>query len=99
MVAIGGDFLDHQAVAGGFALQPELVARAAVEGGEAGFHGLAEGFFVHEADHQNAAGGVVLNDGGDQAVDFLKSRFIVRVNKKARRNCRGLDCSDEESDP
>ena len=59
-------------MAGGFALQPELVARAAVEGGKAGLDRLAPGLFVHEADHQDAAGGVVLNDRGDEAVEFCE---------------------------
>src|SRR5579863_6544977 len=49
-VAIGGYFLDHQAVTGTFALQPKLVAGAAIKGGEAGLHGFAEGFLIHEAD-------------------------------------------------
>ena len=80
-VAIGGDFLDHQAVAGAFALEPELVARAAVEGGEAGFDGLAEGLFIHEADHEDAAGGVILNDGGDQAVRF----FEIEIHRSYRQ--------------
>src|SRR5580704_9084597 len=39
LVAVGGDAFYDQAVAGAFALQPELLARAAVEGGEAGFNG------------------------------------------------------------
>jgi hypothetical protein len=55
VVAIGGDFLHDQAMPGAFALHPKLVARAAVEGDEAGFDGLAEGFLVHEADHEDAA--------------------------------------------
>ena len=42
-VAIGGDLLDDEAVAGAFALEPQLAAGAAPEGGEAGFDGFAEG--------------------------------------------------------
>ena len=78
MVAIGGDFLHDEAVAGAFALQPEFLARAAVEGGEAGLDGLAKGFFIHVADHEDAAGSVVLNDGGDQAVRFFEIEIHVR---------------------
>jgi hypothetical protein len=73
-IAIGGDFLDDQAVAGAFALEPELLARAAVEGGETGLDGAAEGLAVHVADHQDAAGGVVLDDGGDRGRRIWKNR-------------------------
>jgi hypothetical protein len=38
-VAIGGDFLDDEAVAGAFAFEPELPPGAAVEGGETGLDG------------------------------------------------------------
>ncbi len=71
-VAIGGNFLDDEAMTGGLALEPKLVAGAAIKGGEAGLHSLAEGLFVHEADHENAAGGGVLNDRGDEAVEFAE---------------------------
>src|ERR1035438_10060096 len=67
-VAIGGDFLDHEAVAGAFALEPQLAAGAAPEGGKTGFDGLAKGFLVHEADHEDASAGMILDDGGDEAV-------------------------------
>ena len=52
----------------------------AIKGGEAGFHGGTEGFFVHVPHHQDAPGGVVLNDGGDEAAGFLKveSHFGVQ---------------------
>jgi hypothetical protein len=76
-IAIGRDLLHHQPVPGAFALEPQLAPRAAIEGGEAGLHRLAEGLFVHVADHQNAARGVVLNDGGDEAVRFLKIQIHV----------------------
>jgi hypothetical protein len=48
----------------GFALHPELVAGAAIEGDVAGFARLAPGFFIHEADHEDATGLFVLDDGG-----------------------------------
>src|ERR1700722_9075303 len=49
-VAIGGDFLHDEAMAGALAFQPELAARAAVESGETGLDGEAEGLFVHVTD-------------------------------------------------
>jgi hypothetical protein len=33
---------------------------------------LPEGRFVHEADHQDAAAGMILDDGGDQAVRLFE---------------------------
>ena len=54
-------------MAGAFALGPELVARAAVEGDETGFDRLAEGFVVHETDHENAAALIVLDDRGEES--------------------------------
>ena len=72
VVAIGEDFFHDQAVAGAFAFQPELLAGAAVEGGKAGLDGVAKGLFIHVADHQHAAGGVILDHGGDEAVGFFE---------------------------
>jgi hypothetical protein len=87
LVAIGGDFLHGEAVAGGLALEPELLARAAVEGGETGLDGAAEGFLVHVADHQDAAGIVILDDRRDQSVELGKIQIHANSNKKAR-HCR-----------
>src|ERR1017187_5852393 len=67
-VAIGGDLLDREAMAGAFALEPQFAAGAAPEGGKTGFDGLAKGRFVHEADHEDASAGMILDDGGDEAV-------------------------------
>ena len=72
LVAVGGDAFDDEAMAGAFAFEPELLARAAIEGGIPRFKGFVEGFLVHEADHEDATGGVVLNDGGNQAVRFIE---------------------------
>jgi hypothetical protein len=79
VVAIGGDFLDDEAVAGAFAFHPELVSGAAVEGDKAGGAGFFEGFGVHEADHQDAVGGGVLNYGREEAVEFgvIESHFLL----------------------
>src|ERR1019366_3201695 len=61
-----------------------LLARTAVEGGEAGFDGAAESFAVHVADHQDAAGAVILDDRRDQSVGLGKIEFHANSNKKAR---------------
>ena len=89
LIAIRGDFLDHQAMAGGFALQPQLVAGAAVKRREAGLHRLPKGFFIHEADHQDAAAHVILNDRGDQPVEFAEIEFHICAPKKKPAVVRG----------
>ena len=71
-VAVGRDFFDHQAMAGAFALEPQLVSRPAIESCKAGLHRLPEGLFVHEADHEDATGLVILNHRRQQAIEFLE---------------------------
>ena len=87
VIAVGGDFFDDKAVTGAFTFEPEPAARARPEGGEAGFDGAAEGFFIHVAHHENAVGGGVLNDGCNQAVGFGEIE-IHADTKKARRVLR-----------
>jgi hypothetical protein len=72
VITIGGDLFHHQSMAGRFALEPELVSGAAVESYEARFHRLLPGFFIHETDHKDASGFVVLHDRGYQAVEFCE---------------------------
>jgi hypothetical protein len=84
-IAVGGDGLYHQAVTGRFAFEPELVPGPAEEGCEAALDGLSKRFFVHEAEHEDAAGLMVLNDGGHEPVEFAEVEFHVESNKKARR--------------
>jgi hypothetical protein len=67
-------------VSGAFALQPELVPRAAVEGGEARFHGLVEGLLVHKADHENTPAGRILDDGGDEPIEFAEIKLHAFEN-------------------
>lgn len=85
LIAIGGYGLDHEAVARGLALQPELLTGAAVKGGEARFNGFAEGLIIHVTHHEHAARGMVLNDGRDQPAGFLKIEIHRVRNKKARQ--------------
>ena len=72
-------------MAGRLALQPELLPRAAVEGGEPSLHRLLEGFFVHEANHQDTSGYVVLNDGGNQAIRLFE--IEIHTDKKIPAVC------------
>ena len=71
-IAVGSDALGEKAVARTFTFQPELLARTAIKGDVTGFDGLVKGFFVHEANHQDAARGLVLNDSGDKSVRFFE---------------------------
>lgn len=69
-IAIGPDLFDGEEVAGGFALKPELVARAREEAAFACFESFGEGGFIHETDHEDALSLPVLDDGGDETVEF-----------------------------
>ena len=74
-------------MAGAFAFDPELVAGAAEEGDVAGGERFVERFAIHEADHEHAFGGGVLDDGRDQAVLLVEiERFAHMLsveNEKA----------------
>src|SRR5580693_341290 len=69
-VAIGGDILDHQPMTGCLTLEPKLIPGPAIEGRVTSLDREPERFFVHESDHQNTAALFVLNDRGNQAVEF-----------------------------
>src|ERR1051326_8822403 len=75
-VAVEGDFLDRLRVAAGFAFHPEFLARAAPEIGPAGFDGLFQRRPVHPGHHQDAAGGLFLNDRRDQPVRIEFQMFV-----------------------
>src|SRR5450756_627577 len=68
-----------QEVARGLALGPEGLPGAAPERHHAGANGFLPRLWVHEADHQNLFGAVVLHDGGHQAALLLEiqTRFGV----------------------
>ena len=78
-----------------FALQPQLIARPAIESREAGLHCLPEGLFIHEADHQNAAGLVILDHRRKQSIEFPEIELHVLTpksldpKKKARQDQPG----------
>jgi hypothetical protein len=75
-----------------FTFHPELIARAAEERDEAGFNGLAKRLLVHEADHQHAPGLLVLNDGGEDAVEFREVEIHLSIPiKKPASWIGGLD--------
>jgi hypothetical protein len=54
-----------QAIAAGLALHPQLLACAAVKSNEASAQRDLIRLRVHEPKHQNLAGGIVLDNGGD----------------------------------
>lgn len=73
LIAVSVPAFDFLRVAAGFALEPELLTRAAPVVHEAGFEGLFEGFAVHPREHENASTGAFafgsfLGDDGDQSV-------------------------------
>ena len=72
VVAIDQHLDDLEPVAGRLALGPQLVARPAEEGGEAGRLRERERLFVHEADHQDLGALRVLDDRRNQPVELRK---------------------------
>src|SRR5688572_3806662 len=70
VVAIDAELDDREPVARGLALDPQRVARAAEKGGEAGAPGQLQRLLVHEADHEDLRALRVLDDGGNQPVEF-----------------------------
>jgi hypothetical protein len=82
MIAIREDFLDDQSMAGSLALHPQLVSGAAIERNEARFDGFSPRLFIHEADHEDASGFIVLNHRGHQAVEFAEIQIHRRQIKK-----------------
>ena len=79
-IAIGRDRLHHQAVAGAFALDPQLLARAAEERDVPRSKSFVEGLLVHVAHHQNALCLVILDDRGDQSVLFIEVELETHRN-------------------
>ena len=67
-VAVEADLLDLLPVAGGLALDPVLLARAAPERRPAGGQRAVQRLVVHPAEHQHLAGVVLLHDRGHQPV-------------------------------
>ena len=72
LVAVDEHVAHREPVAGGLALGPQRVARAAEERDVAGAPRDVPGLLVHEADHQHFAAHVVLHDRGNQSVQFRK---------------------------
>src|SRR6202042_688172 len=58
-------------VAGGVSLAPALLPAAGPEDGPPRLEGLSHGVGVHPAHHEDRPGGVVLHDGGHQAVSVV----------------------------
>src|SRR5690606_16341968 len=71
------------AVAGGFALEPELFPRSGPVGHVAGAQGEEQGFPVHMGEHEHLSVAVIDGDGGYEAVgaetDLGKQGFVGLV--------------------
>jgi hypothetical protein len=76
LVAVDAHFDDALDVAGGLALFPERVTRAAKVPGLAGGNGFGQRLAVHMRDHQHVARFRIGGDGGDEpvGVEFGRER-------------------------
>ena len=77
VVAVGRGGDNAQTVAAGFALHPQLLARAAPEGDEAGLQRLGVADGIEKAQHQHLAGVRILHDAGHQAVHLFEINCSV----------------------
>ena len=75
-IAVGRGRDHFEAVAGGLALGPKLVAGAAEKSDIAGPQRLFKRFPIHEAQHQHLAAGRILHDGGQQPLHFVEIDFL-----------------------
>ena len=78
-VAIDAKLSNFQDVAAGLAFFPEFVARAAEENHFAGALRFGERGRVHEAEHEDVTGAVILNDRGNEAAGFVEIDFKIRA--------------------
>ena len=78
-IAVDGNTLQVEQVAGRLALRPKGLTAAAEEGDEAGGEGLLVGLTVHITKHEDTTCAVVLDDGGHEAAHLLKIYFFRHV--------------------
>ena len=72
VIAIVEDFDYTKDVARSFAFSPKAVTSAAPEGDETCLDSFFVGFAIHKAEHKDFIGHSILNDGGDQALEFVE---------------------------
>src|SRR5688500_6368675 len=89
VVAVDQDLPDGEPVARGLALGPQGVAGAAEERDVAGRSGDLPRRVVHEADHQDLVGQVVLHDRRYQSVKFREIHRPHPTFRTARSHAHG----------
>lgn len=75
IIAIDPDLLDQLDIARCQAFGPKGVARTAVKGGLAGVQGRFPGLGIHKSYHKHFAAEMILDNGRDQPVQFVKIEF------------------------
>ena len=88
-IAVEPHGLDRLGVAAGRALDPQLFAAAAEEGGLAGGERLLERLAVHPGEHEHLAARCVLHDGGREP---LLIEFEIHTGHRMG-NPRAAHCS------
>ena len=81
-IAIRRDVLHNQSMPGRLALEPKLIARSTEKRHETTLNRLAKRLVVHEADHQDAMGLMVLNDCGNQSALLAEIEFHSSIPTK-----------------
>jgi hypothetical protein len=80
-IAIQADFFDTEKVAAGLALLPELLARAGVKMDFASPLRRGKRFLIQIAKHQYFAGALVLDDAGNESIEFFESEIHTSLPK------------------
>jgi hypothetical protein len=87
-IAVGGGGDYFKAIAAGFSLCPEFLAGTAVEGYVTGGKRPVEGFFIHEAEHENLAIVGILHNCRGKAIHFVEidrhHPFILKTQNPLR---------------
>lgn len=72
VVAVIENFDHAENITRGLTFGPKAVAGAAPESDEACLDGFFVGFAIHEAEHEDLVGHGILDDSGDQALEFVE---------------------------
>src|SRR5438105_14230498 len=78
-IAIGSGRYQLEAVAGGLALRPKLVAGTAEKSNVPTPERQLERLPIHEAEHEHLAAGRVLHDGGQKPLHFVEVNLSIHA--------------------
>lgn len=97
VIAVDANFAYALNVSGRLAFHPEAFPAAAVVSGPSAGESRVPGRFVHEGEHQDLAGLMILSDRGNQAAKFVKvEREHAGLPLRRERESRGPNIEVEK---